>query len=379
MLVLAFMAPSAFAQLTQITFGIGNEYHPKWSPDGETLAYTLRNSEGNSLWSMPASGGNSVSFEVGYDGDLSFDWSPDGTHLVFDAYPDNEPPCDLFLFDIANSETHQLTNYVLGDNHPCFSPDGTMIAFSRGGEIHTMPVTGGTAERLTTGYDAWHPSWSPDGTTIAFTSDMNGNADIYTVPADGGTVTQLIDNPTNDDRAAWSPDGSMIAFTSERSGNTDVWIKYLAGDSVKQITTNPAFDSHPYWSPDGRKIAFASLRNMNFDIFVLDLNPAWISLNKPEQPETSVLIQNVPNPFRDKTEFRFYLESKALVSIMIYDQQGRLVRKLIENTECRPGDLRVSWDGTATSSNTKLPGIYHGVITINNKTYYRKLVLMIGS
>jgi Tol biopolymer transport system component len=67
------------------------------------------------------------------------------------------------------------------------------------------------------------PCWSPDGTTIAFWSDRGGNFDIWTVPAGGGTCTQITTDPAYDGCPSWSPDGTTIAFYSDRSGNCDIW------------------------------------------------------------------------------------------------------------------------------------------------------------
>ena len=51
--------------------------------------------------------------------------------------------------------------------HP--TPSRTSIAFDCGGEIWTVPRTGGPAERLVTGEGQLsHPVFSPDGSRIAF-------------------------------------------------------------------------------------------------------------------------------------------------------------------------------------------------------------------
>ena len=56
------------------------------------------------------------------------------------------------------------------------SPDGTEIAFCYKGDIYKVPANGGTATQLTTqaSYEC-SPIWSPDSKQIAFASDRNGN------------------------------------------------------------------------------------------------------------------------------------------------------------------------------------------------------------
>ena len=73
------------------------------------------------------------------------------------------------------------------------SPDGRTIAFQYKGDIWTVPVEGGNAERLTTmdSYEA-NPVWSPDSRYIAFQSVLHGNFDIFVVPATGGKALRLL-------------------------------------------------------------------------------------------------------------------------------------------------------------------------------------------
>lgn len=60
------------------------------------------------------------------------------------------------------------------------SPDGQTIVFEILGDLYTLPVTGGTAERITSGmaYDT-QPTFSPDGLHIIFISDRSGSENVY--------------------------------------------------------------------------------------------------------------------------------------------------------------------------------------------------------
>ena len=72
------------------------------------------------------------------------------------------------------------------------SPDGTEIAFCYKGDIYKVPANGGTATQLTTqaSYEC-SPIWSPDSKQIAFASDRNGNFDLFVMSADGGAAGAL--------------------------------------------------------------------------------------------------------------------------------------------------------------------------------------------
>ena len=61
------------------------------------------------------------------------------------------------------------------------SPDGKTIVFDMMGDIYSMPISGGTATRITKGmaYDV-HPRYSPDGKSLLFISDKSGSDNIWT-------------------------------------------------------------------------------------------------------------------------------------------------------------------------------------------------------
>jgi Tol biopolymer transport system component len=106
---------------------------------------------------------------------------------------------------------------------------------------------------------------------IVFTTTRDGNTEIYTMNADGGSQVRLTTNPAFDGDPAWSPDGTRIVFTSTRDGNEEIYSMNADGSNQTRLTNNLALDRTPVWSPDGAEIAFASNRDSgNFDIFVMN-------------------------------------------------------------------------------------------------------------
>ena len=116
------------------------------------------------------------------------------------------------------------------------------------------------------------PAWSPDASTIAYTSDLLGEADIYTLSlAKGSTPANVTVSLIGDAyQAAWSPDGSHIAFTLSINDNPDIWITKTDGTEARRLTDDPADDEMPTWSPDGSQISFSSNRDGSFDIYVMN-------------------------------------------------------------------------------------------------------------
>ena len=69
------------------------------------------------------------------------------------------------------------------------SPDGEKIIFEILGDLYTLPITGGKAERISSGmaYDS-QPTFSPDGLHVIFVSDREGSDNVYMLDF-GETIT----------------------------------------------------------------------------------------------------------------------------------------------------------------------------------------------
>ena len=58
---------------------------------------------------------------------------------------------------------------------------------------------------------------------IAFQTNRDGNAEIYTMNADGTSRVNLTRNPAEDVEPRWSSNGTHIAFASNRTGNFEIY------------------------------------------------------------------------------------------------------------------------------------------------------------
>src|SRR6185436_16324786 len=98
------------------------------------------------------------------------------------------------------------------------------------------------------------PALSPDRKEIAFVS----GGDIWTVPATGGVASLLVSHPANEARPFYSPDGGQLAFISSRTGNGDIYLLTLATGDLKRLTFDDGLDQLDGWSRDSRWIYFSS-------------------------------------------------------------------------------------------------------------------------
>ncbi|MEL7198792.1 MAG: amidohydrolase family protein [Pseudomonadota bacterium] len=173
------------------------------------------------------------------------------------------------------------------------SPDGRTIAFTMLGDIYTVPITGGSAQRIAEGM-SWevHPRFSPDGSRIAFTSDRGGGNNIWIMNADGSDKRQLtkesfrlLNQPT------WSPDGRFIAakkhFTTQRSlGTGEIWMYHVSGGGGVQVVKrrDEALQKElgePIFAPDGKAIYYTrNTTGGNTFIYAQDSNVGIFAIEK---------------------------------------------------------------------------------------------------
>lgn len=87
---------------------------------------------------------------------------------------------------------------------------GSTIVFTSEGDLWTVSLKGGTAQRLTTAPGAESKaSISPDGTTIAFLANYEGPSEVYTIPISGG-LPQRRTWEGDVQPAGWTPDGRLM-------------------------------------------------------------------------------------------------------------------------------------------------------------------------
>ena len=119
--------------------------------------------------------------------------------------------------------------------------------------VAQVPATAPAADARPSFYD---PAISPDRAEIAFVS----GGDIWTVPASGGDARLLVSHAATESRPLYSPDGRQLAFVSTRTGNGDIYVLTLASGALRRLTFDDALDQLDAWSPDGRWLYFTSSR-----------------------------------------------------------------------------------------------------------------------
>ncbi len=164
-----------------------------------------------------------------------------------------------------------------GGGLPAISPDGGRMLFTGNDGLYLMATLGGQARQVATGL-ALFAAWSPDGSRFAYTGGTQLDT-IYAQSVDqaGRTIVaagSLVHSP------AWSPDGEWIAYvegnpTFHLYGNTapsTIKLVRVLGGTPVVLTDSTSLNTSPIWLPGRHTLLFISNREGGRDIYQLALN-----------------------------------------------------------------------------------------------------------
>src|SRR5581483_3858563 len=266
--LLLLLALPAFAQLTPADFaGIKDVGSPSLSPDGNWIAYTVReisledDKSRTHIWLSSWDGQQNRQLTFGKESEGSPQWSHDGTRLAFLSSRGSEDELDqLWILDLRGGEPEKVTGFKGSATAYEWSPDGRHVALivedaeEKGGKEKTKPPI--------------------VVTRFQFKQDKEGylttkRQHLYLLDLETKKSDVLTPGDYNEALPSFSPDGSKIAFVSKRHDDidrTNDWDVYVIdakpGAAARQLTGAPYEDNDPEsesplaWSPDGKQIAF---------------------------------------------------------------------------------------------------------------------------
>jgi Tol biopolymer transport system component/predicted Ser/Thr protein kinase len=196
---------------SRVTTERSDDFHPVWTPDGESLIYTSDRAGFYDLYRRPAAGGpEEVVIRNGWD-KIASDVTKDGSLVLFTGSPRGQAE-DLWTAPLSGkAEPRPLVESErFAETLGRFSPDG-YVAFvsdeSGRPEVYVRPVGGGP-KRLVSNAGGWIPVWRRDGKEL-FYSTLDGRLTAVAVSAGPSSLHLGVPQPLFDlqlaDANAFSP------------------------------------------------------------------------------------------------------------------------------------------------------------------------------
>ena len=283
-------------RLTDGEKGVGSY---KWAPDGSRIAYTMSDPDTEEEKQAEKEKRDVILVDLDYEyshlytvavaedangkhetrrltaGEFhiqSFDWSPDGSTIVFAHSPDptiNTGGVDVDLATVPadSGAVSPLLVWPGADTGPLYSPDGRWVAFvSHGGspqriglgDLYVIPSGGGEQRKLSETPDrsADLLGWSRDGRNLLVAEAYRTSRHVFAVPLDGGSPRQLTSGDGVFAAPAFDAATSTMSFTyQEPELPVDVYVSPLdrfrptkltsINDRVLSAADSPARAANP--------------------------------------------------------------------------------------------------------------------------------------
>jgi dipeptidyl aminopeptidase/acylaminoacyl peptidase len=241
---------------------------PRWSPDGQWLAFFGRVGDSSGV-AVAHADGSAIRFIASVSGTNHVlpsmgervAWSPDGKRLAFvSSTPGPE--------EDANGDPMVITRYSY---KPTASEGLTRFDDNKRLHLFVADLSTRRVKQLTSGNYYEHSiQWSPNGKELLFISNHGAdpdrvfNYDVFALDLSSSAIRQVTNTRNAEYQPVWSPDGRSIAYlgtkrelTSSETTmeDTHVWIMNADGSNRREL--GQAIDNRqraPRWAPDGKSI-----------------------------------------------------------------------------------------------------------------------------
>ena len=312
-----YLLPIEGGDATALTQGMAWDMQPRFSPDGQTIAFTSDRAGGDNIWT------------IGVDGE--------GAQAVTDE--------DFRLL-----------------NNPAWSPDGEWIAARKhftsrrslgAGEIWLYHRSGGKGlqlnERTNDQKDLGEPVFSPDGRYIYFSQDTtpgdffeynkDPNTEIYQIrrlDRETGDIEPFITGPGGAVRPTPSPDGKSLAFVRRvryetvlflhdlETGRNTVLAKGLERDMQETWAVHGVY-ANMAWTPDNASIVYwagGKLHRVHVEDRRVDEIPFRVQTQREMREALRFAVDAAPDRF--KTKMLRWVEVSPTGDRVVFQALGRL-------------------------------------------------------
>jgi dipeptidyl aminopeptidase/acylaminoacyl peptidase len=247
---------------------------PRISPDGSRIVYERRSNDimtdgtRSNLWIVDVDGGGHRPLVSGTQSATSPRWSADGERIAYVQATGSGS--GIYVRWLDSGATGLVANLQKSPSELTWSPDGRWLAFTMDVPKKTEPIAaprskpeGAEWSEPVKVIDSAQYRW--DGLGFLETAREH----IFVVPADGGTPRQVTSGDFNHGGPlSWTPDSGRIVFSADRKegwelrvGESDIFSISVIDGALEQVTDRQGGEDAPVVSPNGRYIAYASNPN----------------------------------------------------------------------------------------------------------------------
>ncbi len=297
-----YIMPIAGGEAKALTKGIAWDMQPRFSPDGEHIAFTSDRGGGDNIWVIDRRGANAKAItDETYRLVNGPVWTPDGNFIAVRKHFTKRRSLgsgEIWLYHVSGGKGLQMTekpNDQKDVNEPAFSADGRYLYYSHDitpGEffeynkdphagiyaISRLDRESGRIEKITGGAGgAVRPTPSPDGRRLAFVRRLGGRSVLVIRDLDSGIERPIYEGLDRDMQEAWAIHGvyPTIAWTPD---NASI-IAWAQGKIWRIDASNGAAAVIPFRVKGTRRVAAALRRPVEVDPAQLDVKALrWVQV-----------------------------------------------------------------------------------------------------
>ena len=269
--------PAGGGEAELISGGEAFDMQPRFSPDGQSIAFTSDRDGGDNIWLMDADGGNRRALTKETFRLLSSpNWTPDGNYLVARKHFTGSRSLgagEIWLYHVDGGSGVQLVarqNWQADQNEPVVSPDGEWLYYSffNGNFDYNRDVhagiyqlnrmnlkTGRTEPFARSAGGAVRPTPSPDGSKLAFVRRVGTKSVLFIRDQQTGSERPVFDGLDLDQQETWAIHGVYPAF-AWMPDNRDIVITF-GGKFYRLNTQTGQANNIPFNARVSQRIADA--------------------------------------------------------------------------------------------------------------------------
>jgi len=279
-------------------------FWPRWSPDGQWIAFSTSNPEGGNghLFVIRPDGSDRRQLTTAPTQMYGLCWSPDSERVIFTS--DSRGSMNLWMVGVDGGHLEPVTRGPGSFSSPSFSrrrpqlvfaysliddsiliadspaapvsviaresdfftsalsPDGRHVALvaegpSRTPSLSVVEIASGRRREVCDLRCGW-TSWAPDGQSLIVTAPSPDESArwIWNVPFDGGPPRPLTTGAAHWRWPAISPDGRRLAAAREGPQGQELVVRNLETEAERLLGSFPVIEAIR-WSPDGQLIAWS--------------------------------------------------------------------------------------------------------------------------